>query len=221
VDYSADPWWSFVIVIGGFFALIIGLPILSMVASARRARRQSVVLENGVVHITDSAFGRPKAIRADRIGTVVYLAERESSAAGAPITSMPLAASDSAAGQDYRNTQARATGNGTNMFRFGGLIILNTTGRMIAHVAYEVGSHAPMGTVWKQIPAPNHVQFAETNGNDYSRRAFKKAFPKALRFGQMWGTARWVWTILGVVFLGLPVLGFIALCVVVWVQMYG
>lgn len=219
MDYSADPWWAYLIGVGGFFVVVIGLPIFGIIASGRRARRQSASIKDGVVYITDSAFGGQKAIPADRIGTVVYLAERESSSAVGPITSAPLATSNTAQGQDYRNTQARATGNGANMFEYGGLIILNTKGRAIAHVAYELGSHAPMATVWKQIPAPNHVQFPpQAEGAGYSRRAFKKAFPKALRFGQLWGTSRWVWTIIGFIFIGLPILGAIALFVVAFIM---
>lgn len=218
MDYSADPWWVYLISIVVVFGAAIGLPFWGIYVSSRRARRQSLSIENGALHVVDSAFGGPRSLPFDRLGTAVYLPPIEASTAIAPITSVPLAASDTAAGQDYRNTQARATGNGASMFRYGGLIILDTKGRMAAHVEYEVGSNAPLGTVWQQIPAPNHVQVpTSTKGGAYSRREFKKAYPRALRFGQFWGAARWTWTILGCVFIGLPVLGFIALFVAAFI----
>lgn len=219
MDYSADPWWVYVVAVVGVFGVVIGLPIFGIYASGRRARRQSVSIKQGAVYVIDSAFGGEKAIPADTIGTVVYLRERESSSGIAPLTSVPLATSGGERGQDYRNMQARAVGNGADMFEYGGLIILNTRGRMVGHVAYEVGSGAPMGEVWKQIPAANHVEFPrKAEGAGYSRRAFKKAFPRALRFGEFWGASRWTWTIVAFVFLGLPVLGFLALFVIVFIQ---
>jgi hypothetical protein len=80
--------------------------------------------------------------------------------------------------------------------------------------------------VWKQIPAQNYVQAPlKKSGTGYSRKAFKRAFPRALRFGQMWGSTRWTWTIVGFVIVGIPVLGFVTLFVWVfidtWVSFYG
>ena len=222
MDYSVNPWWVYAIAVVGVFAVVIGLPILGIVSSSRRSRRQSVSIENGNVYIVDSAFGGRKVVAAESIGTVVYLPEREADTVVAPITSVPLATSS----EDYRKAQARSFGNGANMFEYGGLILLDTRGRMVGHVAYEVGSHAPLATVWKQIPAQNHVQAPlKKSGTGYSRKAFKQAFPRALRFGQMWGSTRWTWTIVGFVVIGIPVLGFITLFVWVfvdtWISFYG
>ncbi|MGN6128676.1 MAG: hypothetical protein ACTHON_19135 [Humibacter sp.] len=226
MDYSVNPWWVYVLAVVGTFALVIGLPLWGIAAGARRARRQAVVIQNGTVTVTDAAYGGTKTIPHERIGTVVYLPEIEPTATVAPLTSIPLAASDSSQGEDYRLTQARAVGNGANMFATGGLIILDTRGRMVGHVAYEVGSHAPLATVWKQIPAQNHVQAPmKKSGTGYSRAAFKRAFPRALRFGQLWGASRWTWTILGLVFIGAPVfaavVAFVWIFIAVWIDVNG
>lgn len=215
MNYAVYPGWVYALVVVGLLVVCVGLPVLGLLVSRRRERRQSISIENGVVRVVDSAFGGAKSISTDRIGTVVYLPERESSAGFAPITSLPLATSDTPQGQDYRNSQARATGNGANIFSYGGLIILDVDGRMVGHMAYEVGSNAPLATVWKQIPAPNYVQFPPKSADGgYSRGAFKKAFPKALRARQLWGATRWIWLIVGCVVIGLPVLLTIAFFVI-------
>ncbi|MHA7985465.1 hypothetical protein ACX9R5_06620 [Rathayibacter sp. CAU 1779] len=218
------------------------VPIWIGVASSRRARRQSVSISNGTVFVTDSAYGRPKAVPSGTIGTVVYLPERGDRSPKRPA---PTRAQASAAAQVSAGAQAPAggsigrashgveakdqeprVGNGTDMFRNGGLIILDTGGRMVGHVAYEIDSHAPLGTVWRQIPALDHVQ-APLNGagTGYSRSAFKRAFPKALRFGQLWTSAQRTWTVLGLIFIGIPVLAFVALFasafVATWNEMHG
>ncbi|QDZ15018.1 hypothetical protein [Humibacter ginsenosidimutans] len=222
MDYSVNPWWVYVIAVVVVFGTVIGLPLWGIVASSRRARRQSVVIENGVVSVTDAAFGGARAIPVDRIGTVVYLPPREQGIVVAPVTSLPLAMSDTPQGEDYRRTQARALGNGANMFTNGGIIILDTRGRMIGHIAYEVGSHAPLWTVWKQIPAQSRVEAPlNRTGTGYSRAAFKRAFPKALRFGELWGGGRWLWTIIGFVFIGIPVAAFIVVFVMAFVSAWN
>ncbi|GAB3800029.1 hypothetical protein GCM10028798_13930 [Humibacter antri] len=226
MDYSVNPWWVYLLAVVGTFALVIGLPLGGIAASSRRARRQSVVVKKGTVWVTDAAYGGERSIPAEQIGTVVYLPALEPQATIAPLTSVPLAVSNSAQGEDYRAAQARALGNGANMFATGGLVILNTKGRMVGHVAYEVGSNAPLSTVWKQIPAQNYVQ-APLNGagSGYSRAAFKRAFPRALRFGQLWGATRWTWTVLGLVFVAAPVLAalvaFVCIFIATWIDVNG
>ncbi len=218
MDYSVNPWWVYALSITGVLVLVIGLPLWGIAASSRRSRRQSVSLEHGAVRITDSAFGGERVIPFERIDTVAYLPERESWT----VTASP----DSERMLDYRTTQARASGGGADLFAHGGLIILDSDGRMVGHLAYEVGSKAPIGTVWKQIPARDYVQIAPKGpGKGYSRAAFKKAYPRALRFGSLWGAARWLWTILAFVFVGLPVLAvvgvFIWAFVTTWIELYG
>lgn len=222
MDYSANPWWLYAITIVVVFGIVIGLPLWGVIASSRRARRQSVVIEDGVVSVTDAALGGRKAIPAERIGTVVYLAPMEHGVAVAPVTSLALATSNTPQGEDYHKTQGRALGSGTDMFRHGGLIILDTDGRMVGHVAYEVGSRAPLATVWKQIPAQNYVQ-APLNkaGTAYSRSAFKRAYPKALRVGNLWSGPRWFWTIVGFVLVGIPLAAFLTVFVMAFVRAWG
>ena len=222
MDYSVNPWWVYVIAVVGVFAIVIGLPLLLIAASSRRSRRQSLSIENGTVSIIDSAFGGAKTVPIQRIGTVVYLPEREADSTVAPVLSAAIAARN----EDYRITNARGRGSGAEMFTHGGLILLDTRGRMLGHVAYEVGSHAPLGTVWRQIPAQNYVQAPlNAKGTAYSRSAFKRAYPRALRLGQLWSSARWLWTVLVLVFVGIPVAAFIAVFiwafVTTWQQMYG
>jgi hypothetical protein len=176
--------------------------------------------------VTDAAYGGERSIPAAEIGTVVYLPPLERNRAVAPPTSVPLAASGAQQGQDYRTTQARALGSGADMFATGGLIILNTKGRMVGHVAYEVGSNAPLATVWKQIPAQAYVEAPlKKSGNGYSRAAFKRAFPRALRFGQLWGATRWTWTVLVLVFVLAPILAavvaFVWIFIATWIDVYG
>lgn len=226
MDYSVNPWWVYVLAVVGTFALVIGLPLWGIAAGSRRARRQSVIIRNGTVSVTDAAYGGERSIPAATIGTVVFLPPLEPNRAVAPLTSVPLAVSSAQQGQDYRTTQARALGSGADMFATGGLIILNTKGRMVGHVAYEVGSNAPLAAVWKQIPAQNYVEAPlRKSGNGYSRAAFKRAFPRALRFGQLWGAARWTWTVLALVFVVAPILAalvaFVCIFIATWIDVYG
>jgi len=150
-----------------------------------------VVIKDGAVHVIDSAFGGERVIPFDRLGTVVLFPPREMVHDGeSPVPT---------------NTK-RKSGMGANLFSYGGLIILDVNGRMVGHLAYELASNTPIAAVGQQIPAPNHVQFPPVaEGAGYDRKAFKKSYPHALRFTQLWGASRWVWTILGFVFIVLPV----------------
>ncbi|QDZ15016.1 hypothetical protein [Humibacter ginsenosidimutans] len=204
-----DPWWAYAIGVPVALILCIGLPLFFIFTSGRRSNRQSLVIQDGRVTVMDSSFGRGKTFDTSRIDTAVYFPPKQPAMVVAPVTSVPLAATS----QDYRDMSARASGNGGSLFRTGGLILLDAKGRMLAHVVYQVGSDAPIEQVWKQLPARRHVQ-APFAGDGYSRRDFKKAFPRALHVGQMWSSGRWLALILGLLFIGVPVGTFVVIFII-------
>jgi hypothetical protein len=195
-----DPGWAYAIGVPIALVLCIGLPLWFVFTSGVRERRQSVVIQHGTITVVDSVFGRGRTFASDRVETAVYFPPSQDPVVVAPALSAGLAVSN----QDYRTMSVRARGDGGSLFRSGGLILLDDRGRMLAHVVHLAGSDAPIEKVWQQIPARRRIE-ASSAGAGYSRRDFKKAFPRALHFGQMWGAGRWAATMVLLLFVGVPV----------------
>jgi hypothetical protein len=173
----------------GILLLFVLLAIWLVLFIYLRAKNQRVVLSNGVLSIADPLTGALKGFPVADIGTAVYLPER----------TPPM----------------REASNG--IWTWGGIILLDRAGHLVRHITAVAGTDFPLRSIWEQIPAPVHRELDSSQQRPYFRSDFKKAFPHALRFGQLWGALNWMWFILFLVFIALPVVAFIAVFIAVLV----
>jgi len=158
-------------------AAVIVAPVAYLIVQAMRSSRQRIVLHDGELSIDDSPLGAAKVIAVDRIGAVVLVRG----------TGVHLV---------WRSTPR-------GIWTWGGLLVLDTTGRVVGRLTSIPGVDLPVATIAPQIPAPVH----RTVG---SRRELLTAFPHALGFLQLRGATWWTLVIVGLVCVGLVLIGVIA-----------
>lgn len=147
-----------------------------LVAQSRRTRMQRVVLEDGVLSTSEGVSGRLNGLPVDRIGTVVLLPERN----------------------------ARVGEGSQGIWTWGGILILDTDGRVVRRIVHVPGSTLPIAQIAEQIPAPRHVELESHDDRPYRRSDLLTQFPHALRPLEMRG-ALWIsLAVVLVVFVGLP-----------------
>lgn len=153
----------------------------TLVVQSRRIRVQRVAVQDGFLLTVNGIRRAPKRLPVDQIGTVVYLHEHDN----------------------------RALNGGGGIWTWGGLIILDTHGRVVRHLTHRPGSALPLGSISRQIPAGSHREF-----DTISRGRFRREFPNSLRFMQLATTVGWAVATLAVVFIGLPVAAVIVTVIV-------
>jgi hypothetical protein len=163
-----------VAVLGVFVLVLVVLPIVFFVVQQRRARRQHVVVDGGELRLHDSALSGSPAIPTGDIGTVVALPQRNMI--------------------DFNGLTGQfAPPQG--IWTWGGVIVLDTAGRVVRHLTHVPGGPADPELLAEQIPAPVHVTLDRSDTRPYSRRAFLRRFPGSLGLLQLRGTAWWAITI--------------------------
>ncbi|MHA7985463.1 hypothetical protein ACX9R5_06610 [Rathayibacter sp. CAU 1779] len=152
--------------------------IIVFVVQSRRIRTQRVVLADGTLSTADPVTGQLKGLPLDSIGTVVYLPERHT-----------------------------RLGEGANgIWTWGGILILDTNGKVVRHIVHIPGSELPLSTIYEQIPAPQHVEFEAAGTMPYRRSAFLRRFPHSLGGFQLRG-AMWTSSVVVITLLiGVPII---------------
>jgi hypothetical protein len=155
------------VVILVLIAVLVGIPALSMLHLARRAAKQRVRLHDGELTIVDSASGRATSIPVDRIDGVVIV-HGYGIGLGFLVSSNPTVS--------------------YGIWTWGGLLILDATGRVVRHVTSIPGADLPLSEIAARIPATVRREVR-------SRHGMRAAFPGSLGFFQLRGPGWW-WLVL-------------------------
>jgi hypothetical protein len=158
----------------GIVAFFVVVIVVVLIITFRRISTQRVSLHDGELLTVRPVTGIEETLPTSDIGTVIYIPENYSS------------------GQ-----------SGVGVFDNGGIIILNTAGRIIRVIRHYTGSKMALSPIYDKIPAP-----AKFDYTGKTRRDLLRQFPHAAGFWQLRGSGFVVATIL-LTILGLFVLGFI------------
>jgi hypothetical protein len=181
------------LIIWGLILALVALFVGVAVVQARRIRTQRVVLDDGVLSTSDGVSGRLNGLPVERIGTVVHLPARD---------------------------RVRAGEGSQGIWTWGGILILDTEGRLVRRVTHIPGSTLPLAQIAEQIPAPRHVQLDARAGEPYRRRDFVNEFPHALRRFELRGALWNGCALVAAAFVGVPVLFLIGFFIWVSVTYY-
>jgi hypothetical protein len=145
-----------------------------------RNHRQRVDYADGRLVSTDGV-GPARGIPLDRIGTILYIPEN-----------------DAGLGQ-YK----------MGVFDYGGLIILDKSGRLIKVIRHYAGSKFALEPLFDSLKAPTKVQFAGR-----SRKDLLAAYPKSIGFFRFRGQLFWAGVVVVIVFAPFVIASIVALIVI-------
>jgi hypothetical protein len=137
--------------------VLAGLPAAALVMQALRAGRQRVTLHEGVLSIDDAVWGAARRMPVERIGAVIQV--------------------------EGDRSWTIWRGN-RGIWTWGGIIVLDTAGRLAAHVIAIPGTDLPIPVIASRIPAPVHREVG-------SRVELLIDFPRAVGFSGLRGSMWW------------------------------